>query len=62
MYAGEAFSQSVEQAIALCEQAAAGASPAVRAEMTEAFLAATRLEYGFWNGAYNLRKWYRSED
>lgn len=61
MYAGEAFAQSVERAIALCDQAAAAASPAVRAEMTEVFLKATQLEYDFWNGAYNLRKWFVPE-
>ena len=43
--------------IAATDEAAAGASPALVARMHEAYTAATRLEYLFWDGAWRLETW-----
>lgn len=56
-YGGTEFSVSVEKAIYICDKAAQNTNSAMRQRMTEAFLAAARLEYTFWDAAYNLDKW-----
>ena len=56
-YAGEAFSASVDRAIALTDEAAEGASEAVRQRMTEAFVLSSRLEWMFWDSAYRMETW-----
>lgn len=56
-YSGAAFAQLVQQAIDICDRIAAQATPAQREAMTEAYLAASRLEYHFWDSAYQLRTW-----
>jgi thiaminase/transcriptional activator TenA len=56
-YAGEEFGALVQQAIAICDQAAAQATPAQRQAMTEAFVTAARLEWQFWDGAYRQWRW-----
>lgn len=47
-YADPAFDQSTAWAIAICDSLASATTPAIRRQMTEAFLAATRLEHLFW--------------
>ena len=56
-YAGEEFGLIVQKAIALCDAAAAEASPLQLKKMTAAFVTASRLEYAFWDSAYKLEKW-----
>ena len=56
-YAGEEFGEAVAAMIAATDEAAAEASPALRARMHAAYTHATRLEYGFWDGAYRDRTW-----
>lgn len=56
-YAGEDFGVAVQQAISICDKAAAQATETNRDKMTEAFITASRLEYDFWEGAYLLRQW-----
>ena len=56
-YAGEEFTVSVERAIDLCNKAALQTTPQIRRRMTEAFITASRLEYQFWDAAYNLKRW-----
>ena len=56
-YAGEEFAASVEKALGICNELAENASEAVRLKMKEAYLTATRLEYIFWDSAYQLEKW-----
>ncbi len=56
-YVGEEFEALVDEAIALCDAAAARNTPQVQARMTEAYEFAARLEYDFWNAGYLLRKW-----
>lgn len=56
-YAGEEFGLLVDKAIAICDSAAENSTGAQRELMTEAFVAASRLEYMFWDSAYKLEKW-----
>jgi len=56
-YAGEAFGILVERAITMCDQVAKQCTPQQQALMTDAFITASRLEWSFWDAAYNLRKW-----
>ena len=56
-YAGEEFSALVQQAIAICDRAAAQTSPTQRQAMTAAFVTASRLEWQFWDGAYRDWRW-----
>lgn len=56
-YAGEEFGLLVDRAIAICDQAANNSTPAQQEQMTEAFIAASRLEYIFWDSAYRLEQW-----
>ncbi|GJE58084.1 TenA family protein [Methylobacterium trifolii] len=56
-YAGEEFGLAVAAMIAATDAAAAGVSPALRERMHRAFTHATRLEWLFWNGAYDGAGW-----
>jgi len=57
MYAGAEFAAAVKKAIALTDQLAAGANAETREKMWLAFEMATRLEWMFWNSAYEQEKW-----
>lgn len=56
-YADEGFSKSTDLCISICDKLAAEVPEEVRSRMTEAFLNASRLEWRFWNSAYNLETW-----
>jgi thiaminase/transcriptional activator TenA len=56
-YAGEEFHAAVGRVIAATDEAAAGASPALRERMHAAFRRATQLEWMFWDSAYRLEGW-----
>lgn len=56
-YGGEEFADAVEKAIDLCDEVASETTPAVRKKMTEAFITSSRMEYHFWEAAYDLKKW-----
>lgn len=56
-YAGEEFGIAVKQAISICDNVASNTTEQIRTAMTEAFVTASLLEYDFWKGAYELRKW-----
>jgi len=56
-YGGEEFAIAVDRAIAICNQAASQTTLSIRNKMTEAFITASRMEYQFWQAAYELRKW-----
>ncbi|KGO79224.1 transcriptional regulator [Flavobacterium beibuense F44-8] len=56
-YGGEEFGQLVEKAITLCDEAANSCTEAQRKQMIAAFVDASRLEYLFWDSAYQLEKW-----
>lgn len=56
-YGGEEFGDAVEKAIKLCDEVASQTTPAVRQKMTVAFITSSRMEYHFWEAAYDLKKW-----
>lgn len=51
-YSDPAFDASTQRAIEICDCLAAGASPEVRARMTEIYAACSRQEWLFWHSAY----------
>ncbi|KIA89188.1 transcriptional regulator [Pedobacter kyungheensis] len=57
MYAGTEFAQAVAKAIEITDNLAKGANAATRQKMLDAFEMAARLEWMFWDSAYNLEAW-----
>ena len=51
------FAAGVRKVIAISDQVAASASPAVRDQMFQAFVRAAQLEWMFWDSAYRLERW-----
>ncbi len=56
-YGGEAFSESVRCAVDITSQLALHASDEQRNKMSEAFEKASKLEWMFWDSAYNKESW-----
>lgn len=56
-YGDEGFAESNRRAIEICDGLAEGASPEARAQMTEAFVMSTRMEWMFWDSAYRMEQW-----
>ncbi|MDE7153563.1 MAG: TenA family protein, partial [Muribaculaceae bacterium] len=56
-YADPAFAESTNKAIEICNRLADNVSPAVREKMTKIFVKCARLEWMFWESAWNLEKW-----
>ncbi len=56
-YAGEDFSKSVDSAIRITDQAAEHSSTSIRSRMLQAFVYSTKLEWMFWDSAYNTEQW-----
>ena len=56
-YADETFAASTRLAIEICDSLAAQASAAVRDRMTGIFRQCARLEWMFWESAWNLETW-----
>lgn len=56
-YADKEFEKSTLRAIEICDELAENASDGIRRLMTEAFVKATRMEWMFWDSAYNLERW-----
>jgi thiaminase (transcriptional activator TenA) len=54
-YGNVDFAITVEKAIAICDEVAT--SRACRAEMTEAFVYASKMEWMFWDSAYRKEAW-----
>lgn len=57
MYAGLEFAAAVEKVIDIADQLAVQANDATQQKMLDAFEMATRLEWMFWDSAYELEKW-----
>lgn len=57
VYGGEGFDLPVRRLEALCNSFAAGTSSLVRDRMTKAFVDGVRLEWMFWDSAYNMETW-----
>ncbi|WP_432671170.1 thiaminase II [Flavobacterium sp. SM2513] len=56
-YSGVAFEELATSAIAIADRLAADGSEREQTLMTEAFITASRLEFEFWNSAYQLKRW-----
>lgn len=56
-YAGEEFSLLVNKAIDICDDVASHCSEQQRAQMTAAFVKASKLEWMFWDSAYQMETW-----
>lgn len=56
-YGDSAFDLSTDRAIEICDRLADESTDEVRRRMDEAFLTCCRLEWMFWDSAYNLEKW-----
>lgn len=56
-YSGEAFGQSVQQAIAVCDRYAAQSTESKRQAMMQAYQRSAQLEWLFWDSAYRLETW-----
>lgn len=56
-YADKDFERSTLRAIEICDELAENASDDIRRKMTHAFVTATKMEWMFWDSAYNLEKW-----
>lgn len=56
-YADDYFRRATERAIEICDNLAADSSEAVRKRMTEIFRYCARMEYLFWDSAWELEKW-----
>lgn len=56
-YADPAFAASADLATRICDALAAGAGEGTRRRMTELFVRCTRMEWLFWDSAWNLENW-----
>ncbi len=56
-YSGVEFTNSVNNILAICDEVASHASINVRNNMTEKYLTSCRMEYMFWDSAYQLEQW-----
>lgn len=56
-YSDAAFDASTTRAIAICDSLADAAAPYVRDAMTHSFVKCAKMEWLFWDSAYNLEKW-----
>lgn len=56
-YGGDEFAVAVEQAITICDTLAENSTQETQKRMTEAFVMASRMEYDFWEAAYELKTW-----
>lgn len=56
-YADPAFEASTRRAIAICDELAANASELTRKAMTDIFVLCAKMEWMFWDSAWNLEKW-----
>lgn len=56
-YGGDEYGQAVKLAIAIADNMAEEATPAVVREMTEAFVVCSKMEWMFWDGAWQMESW-----
>lgn len=56
-YGDEAFAVSCRRAVEICDELAAEASPAVRERMTSIFVLCTKMEWMFWQSAWEQEQW-----
>ncbi|MDR0574599.1 MAG: thiaminase II [Tannerella sp.] len=56
-YGGDEYAQSVEKAVNVCDELAEKCTKEQQDAMTEAFVTCSKLEWMFWDSAYNLEQW-----
>lgn len=56
-YGGEDFAYSVETAINICNSLADRTTSEIREHMTDAFVVCSKMEWMFWNSAWQTEKW-----
>lgn len=56
-YGGEEYAVAVKAALGMADRAAEEASGPIRLKMTEAFVAASKLEWLFWDSAFRREAW-----
>ena len=56
-YGGGEFAQSVKKAIDICDELAGKCTEKQQDAMTEAFITCSKLEWMFWDSAYNMEEW-----
>ncbi len=56
-YGGEAFAESVNKAVHITNQYAETASEATLEDMERAFIKSSKMEWMFWDSAYNQESW-----
>lgn len=56
-YADKSFAEATARVIEICDELAENASPEIRKKMTATFVMSTRMEWMFWDSAYNFEKW-----
>ncbi len=56
-YADESFATATRQAIAICDELAEASDDETRRRMTEIFVRCARMEYLFWDSAWELEHW-----
>jgi thiaminase/transcriptional activator TenA len=56
-YSGDDFGESVRKATDYVDIMAEQTTEKIRKQMLDAFVTASRLEFQFWDAAYNLTKW-----
>lgn len=56
-YAGKEFKELVIKAKNICDSVAENCSPQQQERMTQAFVEASKLEFMFWDSAYQLKTW-----
>lgn len=56
-YGGDEFTESVKKASGICDELAERSTEEQRNLMTEAFVACSKMEWMFWESAYNMEQW-----
>lgn len=56
-YGDKGFEASTRRAIEICDDLASAAGEETRRRMTEIFVTCTRMEWLFWDSAWNLEQW-----
>lgn len=56
-YSDPVFAEAAERAVGICDELAEAATDAVRRQMTDIFVLCTKMEWLFWDSAWNLEEW-----
>lgn len=56
-YGDASFAEATARAVGICDELAEAASEKIRQRMTDLFVRCTRMEWMFWESAWNLEKW-----